>query len=47
MFLNCSLWTFTVIADSLRDVCIKVSDRGGGIPRSDMTKIWGFVGDTI
>ena len=31
-----------VIADSDRDVAIKVSDRGGGIPRADQSKIWSF-----
>jgi pyruvate dehydrogenase kinase 2/3/4 len=31
-----------VIADSDKEVCIKISDRGGGIPRPAMNKIWGY-----
>jgi len=34
-----------VIADSLEneDVCIKISDEGGGIPRSVVDKIWSYL----
>lgn len=32
-----------VIADGLEDVTIKVSDEGGGIPRSGLNKIWTYL----
>jgi len=36
-----------VIADGSdnEDVIIKVSDEGGGIPRSNMKRIWSYVSD--
>lgn len=37
-----------VIADGSdnEDVIVKVSDEGGGIPRSNMKRIWSYVSDT-
>ncbi|GAQ87906.1 pyruvate dehydrogenase kinase [Klebsormidium nitens] len=32
-----------VVADGLEDVTIKISDEGGGIPRSGMPKIWTYM----
>lgn len=32
-----------VIADGIEDVTIKVSDEGGGIPRSGINKIWTYL----
>jgi len=32
-----------VIADGIEDVTIKVSDEGGGIPRSGVNKIWTYL----
>eukprot|EP00252_Welwitschia_mirabilis_P001537 TRINITY_DN113_c0_g1_i2.p1 TRINITY_DN113_c0_g1~~TRINITY_DN113_c0_g1_i2.p1 ORF type:complete len:206 (-),score=38.29 TRINITY_DN113_c0_g1_i2:379-996(-) len=31
-----------VVADGLEDVTIKISDEGGGIPRSGLAKIWTY-----
>ena len=29
-----------ILADGVRDIAIKISDQGGGIPRSHMNRIW-------
>ncbi|KAI5060155.1 hypothetical protein GOP47_0024575 [Adiantum capillus-veneris] len=35
-----------VVADGLEDVTIKISDEGGGIPRSGISKIWSYLYST-
>ncbi|GBG58838.1 hypothetical protein CBR_g238 [Chara braunii] len=35
-----------VVADGLEDVTIKISDEGGGIPRSGLPKIWTYLYST-
>ncbi|KAJ7532695.1 hypothetical protein O6H91_13G014700 [Diphasiastrum complanatum] len=35
-----------VVADGLEDVTIKISDEGGGIPRSGLSKIWTYLYST-
>ncbi|MCO5603038.1 hypothetical protein L7F22_057181 [Adiantum nelumboides] len=35
-----------VVADGLEDVTIKISDEGGGIPRSGISKIWTYLYST-
>lgn len=36
-----------VIADGNEDFSIKISDRGGGIPRSGMNRIWTYAYTTM
>jgi len=31
-----------VFAEGQRDVCVKISDRGGGIPREGIPRIWNY-----
>ncbi|KAH7373243.1 hypothetical protein KP509_17G046100 [Ceratopteris richardii] len=35
-----------IVADGLEDVTIKISDEGGGIPRSGISKIWSYLYST-
>lgn len=35
-----------VVADGLEDVTVKISDEGGGIPRSGISKIWSYLYST-
>ena len=35
-----------VVAEGSEDVCIKISDEGGGIPRSGLKKIWTYLYST-
>ncbi|KAK9845210.1 hypothetical protein WJX81_000109 [Elliptochloris bilobata] len=35
-----------VVAEGAEDVCIKVSDEGGGIPRSGLSRIWTYLYST-
>ena len=36
-----------VIVKGAEDVTIKIADRGGGVPRSEMDKIWTFAHSTL
>ena len=36
-----------VVVKGAEDVTIKIADRGGGVPRSEMDKIWTFAHSTL
>jgi pyruvate dehydrogenase kinase 2/3/4 len=37
-----------VFAEGLEDIAIKISDKGGGIPRSGMERLWSYsVSDVV